>query len=460
MNLVHADYDNDGDLDLLILRGAWLKEEGKIRNSLLRNDLSDGRGFSDVTHSAGLAEPAYPTQTAAWADFDGDGDLDLYIGNEGKDEKDYPSQLFRNEGAGADGQVVFVDVATQAGVLNRHYTKGVVWGDYDNDGDADLYVSNNGQGNRLYRNDSGPGSGQVKFTDVASRLGVTQPEPSFASWFFDYDNDGDLDLFVTDYREQTALVTASYFEVDLPGDRALLYRNDLTEKGAPGFTEVSLNVGLGRPSMTMGSNFGDLDNDGWLDLYLGTGEPDLASLMPNVMYRNSGGTFSEVTFVGGFGHLQKGHGVAFGDLDNDGDQDLLHQLGGFFPADSFGNALFLNPGTQAGWVTLRLVGNPANRSAIGARIELVVGDGRTQRSIHRVVGSGGSFGGSSLQQEIGVGEGGEIRELIVQWPGSGTRATLWPAGGEPCLPHRRGDRCTGAGGGATYCPGWGVRSKE
>ena len=143
-----------------------------------------------------MAEPAYPNQTAAWADFDLDGDLDLYVGNEGvHPERDccHPSQLFRNDGVGEGGVVTFTDVAEAAGVTNLRYAKGVAWGDYDNDGDPDLYVSNLGR-NRLYRNQGRGEDGVVTFTDVAPGLGMIHPEPrTFPTWFFDYDNDGRAD---------------------------------------------------------------------------------------------------------------------------------------------------------------------------------------------------------------------------------------------------------------------------
>ncbi len=419
LNLLHADYNDDGRLDLLVLRGAWLLEEGRIRNSLLRNELSgDIRRFVDVTEDAGLAEPAYPTQAAAWGDYDGDGDLDLYVGNEANEAFEYPSQLFRNLGDGT-----FEDVATTAGVGNLRYAKGAAWGDADNDGDLDLYVSNFGA-NRLYLNDGGV------FLDVAVRTGVTEPErESFATWFFDYDNDGDLDLYVGDYRDQATEVVASFMGADPGVGQPLLYRNDCgPDPGCGGrlrMTEVSRELGIRRPALPMGANYGDLDNDGWLDFYLGTGEPDLASLMPNVMYRYNGRRFEEVTFAGGFGHLQKGHGVAFGDLDRDGDMDLLHQLGGFYPTDTFGNALFENPGSGNAWVTLRFAGagpagSGANRFGVGSRVALSVEGPSGKRTIHRLVGSGGSFGGNSMQLEAGLGDAIRIAEIHVQWAGSGS----------------------------------------
>ena len=419
LNLIHGDYDGDGRLDLFVLRGAWLLEEGRIRNSLLRNEVGAGAGrFVDVTHAAGLAAPAYPTQVAAWGDYDGDGDLDLYVGNEASEAHEYPSQLFRNLGDGT-----FEDVAAEAGVDNLRYAKGAAWGDVDNDGDLDLYVSNFGA-NRLYLNEGG------RFHDAAVRTGVTEPErESFATWFFDYDNDGDLDIYVGDYRNQATEVVASYMGSDPGAGQPLLYRNDCgPEPGCGGrlrLTEVSRQLGIRRPALPMGANYGDLDNDGWLDFYLGTGEPDLASLMPNVMYRFDGRRFHEVTFAGGFGHLQKGHGVAFGDLDRDGDMDLLHQLGGFYPTDTFGNALFENPGSDNAWITLRFAGagpadSGANRFGVGSRVALFVDGPGGKRTIHRLVGSGGSFGGNSMQLEVGLGDAARIDGIRVRWAGSGT----------------------------------------
>ncbi|MEM9294086.1 MAG: CRTAC1 family protein [Acidobacteriota bacterium] len=420
LNLIHGDVDGDRRPDILVLRGAWLLENGRMRNSLLLNRVDEGLGFVDVTRASGLASLAAPTQSAAFADYDGDGDLDLYIAHEALEPNLYPSQLMRN-----DGQGRFEDVTNAAGVANLRYAKAVTWGDYDNDGDPDLYVSNFGP-NRLYRNE-----GDGTFTDVAPQLGVTEPQlKSFTSWFFDYDNDGDQDLFVADYNGPPFKCAAWFFGVDLEEGQPLLYRND-----GGSFTEVSRDVGLRQTLLPMGANFGDLDNDGQQDIYLGTGNPEYESLFPNVMFRNLGDRFEDITYSHGFGHLQKGHGVAFGDIDNDGDQDLFHQLGGFYPGDSFGNALFENPlfrgaDQQQGlagpaWLTLRLHGVKANAFGVGARITVTTRDeAGSRRQLHSVVGTGGTFGGSSLQQELGLGDAVAVEELRIQWPGSGTVQTF------------------------------------
>jgi hypothetical protein len=167
----------------------------------------------------------------------------------------------------------------------------------------------------------------------------------------------------------------------------------------------------------MGSNFGDLDNDGWLDFYLSTGYPLYDGLVPNVMYRNRQGTgFADVTTAGGFGHLQKGHAVVFADLDNDGDQDVFNNMGGAYPGDTAPDVLYENPGFPNHWIKIRLVGTRSNRSALGARLRLdVIEDGRP-RSIHREVETGTSCGSHPLRREIGVGQARRIKTLEVYWP--------------------------------------------
>jgi hypothetical protein len=405
LNLSAADFDGDGDVDVLVLRGAWLYDDGQIRNSLLANDGS-GR-FTDVTREAGLADPPRPSQTAAWGDFDGDGQLDLYVGNESRvlddPRGDYPSQLFLN---GGDGR--FTDRARQSGVANDRFAKGVAAGDADNDGDLDLYVSNVGD-NRLYRND-----GEATFTDDAPAAGVTAPSGrSFACWFFDQDEDGWLDVFVSPFAATPGDLAAQALGRPTSAELPRLYRN--THDGR--FADVTRQVGLDRVVLPMGADFGDLDNDGWLDLYLTTGDPSFETLMPNVMLRSDGGRrFQDVSASGGFGHLQKGHGVAFADLDHDGDQDVYHQLGGFYPSDGFYNALFENPGHGNHWLKVELVGTAANRGAVGARLRVVFDTPDGERTLHRAVGSVSSFGGSPRRQELGLADAERVLRIEVDWP--------------------------------------------
>ena len=404
LNMVQADFDNDGDVDVFVLRGAWLGKNGRHPNSLLRND---GGRFVDVTFEAGMGEVHYPSQSAAWADYDNDGDVDLYVGNEHAQGLEAPGQLFRNNGDGT-----FTDVAALAGVTNGRWAKGVSWGDYDNDGDADLYVSNLGQPNRLYRNE-----GNGRFRDVATSVGVTRPLRSFPTWFWDYDNDGNLDLFVAAYTIHIGHLARSYRGEDPGVELAHLYRGD----GRGGFVDVARKVGLRRPTAPMGSNFGDLDRDGFLDLYLGTGDPLIRNLMPNAMFRNQAGrAFADITTAGGFGHLQKGHGVVFADFDNDGDTDVFEQMGGAMRGDRFYDVLYENPGVRGHWIGVKLVGKRSNRSGIGARIKVVAG----KQTFFRWVNSGGSFGGNPLRQEIGIGEATTIERIEVLWPATGRTQVL------------------------------------
>jgi hypothetical protein len=304
-----------------------------------------------------------------------------------------------------------LDKANKAGVDDPAFSKGVIWGDYNHDRAPDLYVSNLDGPNRLFHN-----NGDGTFIDLAPSLGVTRPHVSFPLWFWDYNNDGALDLFVASFSQSVAHVAADYLGLPHSAEMDCLYRGD----GKGGFQEVAAESNLRRVTQPMGSNFGDLDNDGFLDFYLGTGYPDFDALVPNLMFRNDGGhRFLDVTVAGGFGHLQKGHGVAFADLDNDGDQDVFHELGGWFAGDAYADALFVNPGFGNHWITLKLVGTTSNRSAIGARIRIDVEESGSQRSIYRWVNSGGSFGGNPLRQHIGVGSAETITRLEVFWPTSG-----------------------------------------
>jgi tetratricopeptide (TPR) repeat protein len=399
LNLVQTDYNNDGCLDILVLRGAW---EFPQRKSLLRNNC-DGT-FTDVTAASGLAEPATDTQTAVWADIDNDGYLDLFVGNENK-----PSQLFHNRGDGT-----FEDISHAAGIDRIAFTKGVAAADYDNDGYVDFFVSNLNGDHFLYHNNH-----DKTFTEVAKQAGVQKPWQSFAAWFFDYDNDGWPDLFVTSYYVSVDESVRSYLGLPPNAETLKLYKN----LGNGTFRDVTSEVGLDRVLMPMGANFGDIDNDGFLDMYLGTGNPSYASLLPNVLLHNKEGRFfTDVTASSGTGELHKGHAVAFADIDNDGDEDLLAEIGGAVPGDSHAFRLFENPGNGNDWISLHLVGVKTNRAAIGARIKVTVqNEGRATRSIYRTVSSGGSFGASPLTQHVGLGKSARIMDLEIWWPTSNSR---------------------------------------
>jgi hypothetical protein len=411
LNCNQADFDNDGDLDVYLMRGGW---ENPIRPSLLRNE-GDGR-FTDVTKASGVGVPI-SSQSAAWGDYDNDGDLDLFVAGEYLPYRPDPDprnrcRLYRN-----NGDSTFTDVAESAGVVNERRAKGAAWGDYDDDGRQDLYVSNAGDENRLYHN-----NGDGTFTDMAAELGVTAPIDSFSCWFFDYDDDGRQDLFVNGFKGTLADAIRSHLGQPTGGERPRLYHNE----GSAGFRDVTKEAGLDRVMLVMGSNFGDIDNDGYLDMYLGTGQPAYFYVVPNVMLKNvEGRRFEDVTASTGTGHLQKGHGISFADYDQDGDVDVFLSAGGATPGDQAHNILFQNPGNSNHWLTVKLVGTRSNRSAIGARIRVILPAASGHSTSHyRVVGSGSSFGGNSLATTIGLGLADAIPTLEVYWPASGLRQTF------------------------------------
>ena len=396
-----------------------MKSEGRFPKSLVRNR-GDGT-FEDVTLKAGLLSLA-PSQTAVWADFDNDGWVDLFFGNESAGADIHPCQLFRNNHDGT-----FTDIAPQSGVAFTGFVKGVAAGDYNNDGRTDIYLSMLKRGNVLFRNDgiagtNAAGRPALRFSNVAGAARVTEPTDSFPTWFFDYDNDGWDDQLVTGYRiTEVGDICADYLGLPHRAERSRLFHNN----GDGTFKDVTRETGLYRVLHAMGSNFGDLDNDGFLDFYLGTGDPDLATLIPNRMFRNDAGKrFQDVTTSGGFGHLQKGHAVVFADIDNDGDEDVFENMGGAVSGDIYRNVLYQNSGHSNHWVTLKFEGTKSNRSAIGARVRVVVRTPEGPRTIHRTVNSGGSFGANPLRREIGLGKATAIERVEIQWPASGTVQTV------------------------------------
>lgn len=409
LNMVHGDYDNDGWVDVFVLRGGWFGEDGNHPNSLLKNN-GDGT-FTDVTISTNIYSE-HPTQTASWGDFNNDGWLDLFIGNESAEGFNHISELYQNNGDGT-----FSDVAQAHNINAIGFIKAVIWGDINNDGFLDLYISRLGEPNLLFQN-SGP-ENNYHFKEISKKSGVTEPLNSFPAWFWDFNNDGWEDIWVSGYDNTTGHVAMDYLGLKHDGESPRLYQNN--KDGT--FTDVTKKANLDHPILTMGSNFGDLNNDGFLDFYAGTGDPDYRSIQPNRMFlSNRGESFDDVTFHGRFGHLQKGHGVSFADFDRDGDQDIHAVMGGAYEGSVYQNALFENPGGwENHWIGLSLRGKQTNKLALGVRIEIVLEGGFV---VHRTVSSGGSFGGNPLDQMIGLGKDGEIKTINIFWPGSGTTQTF------------------------------------
>ncbi|HXO75895.1 MAG TPA: FG-GAP-like repeat-containing protein [Puia sp.] len=432
LNIMQVDYNNDGLTDIFMLRGGWRGAYGKQPKTLLKNN-GDGT-FTDVTAESGIVS-LHPTQTAVWADFNNDGWPDVFIGHESTSIYDsYPCELWINDQDGT-----FSEVAQAAGCGLAGFVKGVTSADYNRDGWPDIYLSQR-DGKKVLLKNKGLKTRIPEFENVTHSAGLDKDITyTFPAWFWDYDNDGWPDIFTCGYRFNGSLANseaASALHLPQPtSSNMYLYHNN--HDGT--FTNASSAVGLDRPIFAMGSNFGDIDNDGWLDLYLGTGNPDLRSLSPNHLFKNiDGHSFADVTRSARVGNLQKGHGVAIADLDNDGDQDIFAETGGAYKGDAYYNSCYINPGqNDNNWISITLEGSCFSglsgallfadgtrghrscRSALGAHLILHITDNGLHRTIYRDITSGGSFGASPLRQEIGIGRATRIDTLEVRWPASG-----------------------------------------
>jgi hypothetical protein len=407
-----GDIDNDGDLDLYVSRNAFF---GQMSNVMLRND---GNGvFEDVTEASGTGDHGSGF-VAAFADYDLDGDLDLFVANlsnpvkyiGGAIAKTYgrnSNVLYRNRGDGT-----FENVTEQAGLdcIDSHL--GASWGDFDADGDPDLYATTYFGMNHLYVN-----QGDGTFVDRAKSAGVREPWSSFSGWFFDYDADTHLDLLVPTHAP-TELVAKYQLTNEPPRmeQNMRLYRGD----GKGGFVDVTEESGLRIGTSAMGANWGDINSDGYPDFYLGTGGPQLERLEPNIFFVNRGdGTFWNATFATDTGYIQKGHGVSFADLDGDGWQEMHVTLGGAWPIDVWANALHWNeskldyPDRHFAKVVLR--GRESNSHGVGARVLLTAGG----RTLVREIGAGGGFGINAYLAEFGLDTADRIDKLEVVWPSPG-----------------------------------------
>ncbi len=397
---VAADYDGDGDQDFYIARNGW---SGPAPNSLMRNE-GDGT-FTDVGAAAGVADTG-SSFNASWFDYDRDGWLDLIVTN-GVYLDGSTNQLYRNDGDGT-----FTNVTTAAGLSESSGfgTIGLAVGDYDDDGWLDIFFHGRMTANRLYRNNH-----DGTFTDVASRAGVegTGLQNGYIAFFADLDSDGDLDIWTGSLAPWND-VLAGYRPGYRPGPLEhipRLFRND----GDGTFTDVSIRSGFTYPLGIMAAGVADLDNDGFLDIYTGTGNPDIRRLEPNIFYHNRGGErFEDLTRFTGLGRLGKGHGITFLDWDSDGDLEIYAELGGFFHGDFWENAFFLNEaGNRKNWLQVRLTQPGANHDAVGARV--TVKAGRLNQSQYVIAGRG--FGSTDpLVLHFGLDERVRVDRLEVRWP--------------------------------------------
>ena len=402
------DHDRDGDPDLLVTRDGW---DGEDANSFYQNE----RGhFTEAAAPVGV-DGSRDAFTAAVADVNRDGFLDLYVANGVGTPGGTPNELFLGSAAGR-----FVERGAEFGVANHGRSVGTAFGDYDGDGWPDLLVINFFGGPVLYRNRAGRG-----FEDVTGPAGIGAPHEGFVGFFFDYDNDGWLDIFVVGFTSdmETALRSQLAGRAVHEGSRLALYRND--RDGT--FTDVTEAAGLSWNLGAMAAAFGDYDNDGWLDIFIGAGAPPMERLEPDRLFRNLGdGTFADVSVSAGVDSLGKGHGAAFADYDHDGDLDLFVPIGGAFPGDRQRSRLYRNPASRLEepnrWLHILLRATTLHPDAVGAQVRLRAGkvpDGPVQL---REVAIGGGFGiTASPILEFGLGPHKTAAEITIRWPGSAHR---------------------------------------
>ena len=380
-------------------------------NLLFHND--HGK-FVNVSKKSG-ADDSGSGFVALWGDFDNDGWLDLVVAN-GVLKDGSVTQIYRNNRDGT-----FTNVTKAAGLNEppEWGAIGIALGDYDKDGRLDLLINGRDAApNRLYHNDGG-----WHFTEVARKAGVVQPPHNgFVCFFVDYNNDGWPDILTTSLAPWEATVEglrkgyapARTGAIHLDASR--LFRNN----GDGRFTDVTFESKLYYPTGTMGAGVADLDNDGFVDLYLGTGDPQMSRLEPNRFFHNNGdGTFSDLTRYVGFARPgNKGHGVAFVDIDDDGDLDVFAQLGGHYPGDHAYNAFYRNlKGNGNNWLEVDLRGVKSNRFAVGAQVTVKAGD----LLVYREVKGGEGFGATSpYRQHFGLGRKTRVDSLDIRWP-SGVR---------------------------------------
>jgi len=391
--LAVGDYDNNGLPDLFVSGLGFFDGQGM----LMRNN-GDGT-FTDVTKEAGLGMWG-PAFTASWVDYDGDGYLDLFVVNNlgGLFNRKTPNRLFHNNGDGT-----FTDVTEEAGLKTVWPTIGAAWGDFSNNGRPDLFLSNPGPG-QFFRN-----NGDGTFTDVSREAGVDAPVVSSVCVCCDIDDDGWLDIVqFTWSRTQDAVYTLRTGHGPSGGSPLRVFRNN--RDGT--FTDIAPQLGLTGCWGTMSGTVGDFNNDGYLDILLGNGDPSIERLEAAVLLENDGRQFHNVTFAAGMPFTGKGHGANMADLAGDGRLHLFVAAGGLYPGDMLTTTVFRPKRLPGNYLNVRLVGTRSNRDAIGARLKLRAG-GREQ---HRLVSGGSSFGCSPYEQHFGLGTATQIEWLEIRWP--------------------------------------------
>ncbi len=406
-----ADFTGDGLPDIYLV--AY-----DAPNALFRNN---GNGtFTNIAQAAGVDLGSTPDRGVAAADYNNDGRVDFYVtAGSGAD-----NLLYYNEGNG-----VFAQVAQRAGVqLNAFQGQGVSWGDYDNDGDLDLFLPSYENTSRLFRQNQ-----EHNFDDVTEAAGLGYFAESVQAVFFDVELDGDLDLFVSrgasypnrmfinqgngTFRDETEKknladstphgqgVTVADYDRDGDFDIYMCNANGanrLYRNGAGKFRETAQAAGVADASRSLGCTFADFDNDGWPDLYVG-------NFGRNKMYRNNGnGTFEDVSGSSGADDANRAYGTAVFDYDNDGRLDI------FFSNSGQKSVLLHNQGAAQHWLKIILVGKKSNRSGVGALVRL--DDGARTQAQQLFAGYSMVSGGGDLTIHFGLGANTRAKRLEVLWP--------------------------------------------
>jgi len=420
MSGVFGDYDNDGCKDIYLV-GHGLRQDHLYHNNC-------NGTFVDVSDTAKIKKELYSGFGAAWADFDNDGYLDLYVTSYGIPKKSdtnellfythEPNVLYKNNGDGT-----FTDVTDKAGVsgmttcyaFDRKLFKGThpkgwpykesfqpIWFDYNNDGKIDLFIATDAGISPLYRND-----GNGTFTEVTKEAGLCRSGCWMGVTIGDYDTDGNMDIYITN-------VGANY-----------LWHNN----GNGTFSDVGAELGVADPrTLGWGTGFFDYDNDGNLDLYAVNGtvsiqtrieDPEIGKVMLDKLYKNNGdGTFHDVAASEGIIGDYSKSAAAFGDYDNDGFTDIAVLTSYIIP--DFRSHLYKNQGNKNHWITIQLIGTKSNRDAIGARVTLIV---RGKKQIREVTAGSSFISQNSLWQTFGLGEAKIVDEIEIRWP-SGIKRVL------------------------------------
>jgi len=400
-----VDYDNDGFQDIFLTSNGW---GGGGRLFLFHNDR--GKRFRDVTNAAGLAEPVNAFGSS-WADYDNDGLVDLAVAAGIVDPAAGDRiRLYHNEGNGK-----FREVGEQAGLTQKARWISICWGDYDGDGRQDLLATSYDSGPFLFRN-----LGHGRFEDVSQRAGTRNSQHAYTCEFLDFDNDGKLDIFVSTYPEgdyKTMVASKISHGVGDHSQHQLLFRNN----GDGTFRNVTEEAGITGWYGAMSSQTGDLDNDGFDEILLGTGNPALDWCEPKVILHNNGkGQFADVAESSRLVHFGMLHGMALSDYDDTGNLSLFGSFGGFYWGSRETSRLYRNLGSGNMSLEIHLVGTRSNRDAIGAKIAALAG----QRTIYKWVTGGSGFGsGNSRCVHLGLGQEKQVKHLQIEWP-SGQRQSF------------------------------------